>query len=228
MDVEEMHVGVNLKLQEIASFAYDDLLPQEVDYYLNDAIIKFVDQRKEVLRATSDSVRSTDAWEDLRSLITDYTFVNDSSNTDLSQASGFPNALEASLSDLPDDYLHYISSRTKLSDGEGGEGRYVNNRIVKSEKALDHSYYSKQSPFYEEFALMITSTSLVIIPMDDLKDLFGPEITKVWFLYITTPSSVDIEAGDDSDLPDHTHDEIVDMAVQLMRQSLGASVASNE
>lgn len=45
MTVNEMHIAVNLGVQKIASFQADILLPQEIDFELNIAMMRFVKQR---------------------------------------------------------------------------------------------------------------------------------------------------------------------------------------
>jgi hypothetical protein len=45
MTVNEMHIAVNLGVQKLASFQADNLLPQEIDYELNLASMRFIKQR---------------------------------------------------------------------------------------------------------------------------------------------------------------------------------------
>ena len=45
MTIQEMHIAVNLGVQKIASFQVDNLLPQEIDHELNDAMESFIKQR---------------------------------------------------------------------------------------------------------------------------------------------------------------------------------------
>ena len=45
MTVNEMHIAVNLGVQKLASFQADNLLPQEIDYELNLAAMRFIKQR---------------------------------------------------------------------------------------------------------------------------------------------------------------------------------------
>jgi hypothetical protein len=45
MNVNEMHIAVNLGVQKLASFQVDNLLPEEIDHELNLAQLRFVKQR---------------------------------------------------------------------------------------------------------------------------------------------------------------------------------------
>jgi hypothetical protein len=45
MTVNEMHIAVNLGVQKLASFQADNLLPEEIDYELNLATMRFIKQR---------------------------------------------------------------------------------------------------------------------------------------------------------------------------------------
>jgi hypothetical protein len=45
MTINEMHIAVNLGVQKLASFQADNLLPEEIDYELNLASMRFIKQR---------------------------------------------------------------------------------------------------------------------------------------------------------------------------------------
>lgn len=45
MTIQEMHIAVNLGVQKIASFQADNLLPQEIDHELNNAMNRLIKQR---------------------------------------------------------------------------------------------------------------------------------------------------------------------------------------
>jgi hypothetical protein len=75
MTIEEMHIAVNLGVQKIASFQADGLLPEEIDYELNTAMRRFINQRynprgNKYQRGFEQSQKRLD---DLRHLVEDYT-----------------------------------------------------------------------------------------------------------------------------------------------------------
>lgn len=71
MTVNEMHIAVNLGVQKIASFQADTLLPQEIDFELNIAMMKFIKQK---YNATSNRLgkgfeQSQKRVDDIRNLV---------------------------------------------------------------------------------------------------------------------------------------------------------------
>lgn len=78
MTVNEMHIAVNLGVQKIASFQADILLPQELDFELNIAMMRFIKQRYNANsnRQGKGFEQSQKRVDDLRNLV-----VNTISNT---------------------------------------------------------------------------------------------------------------------------------------------------
>ena len=71
MTVNEMHIAVNLGVQKIASFQADILLPQEVDFELNIAMMRFIKQRYNPMsnRQGKGFEQSQKRVDDLRNLV---------------------------------------------------------------------------------------------------------------------------------------------------------------
>lgn len=71
MTVNEMHIAVNLGVQKIASFQADILLPQEIDFELNIAMMRFVKQRYNPMsnRQGKGFEQSQKRVDDLRNLV---------------------------------------------------------------------------------------------------------------------------------------------------------------
>jgi len=73
MTIEEMHIAVNLGVQKIASFQVDNLLPQEIDHELNDAMDAFIKQRYYPMgnKYRKGFEQSQKRIDDLRALVVD-------------------------------------------------------------------------------------------------------------------------------------------------------------
>jgi len=73
MTIEEMHIAVNLGVQKIASFQVDNLLPQEIDHELNDAMDAFIKQRYTPMgnKYRKGFEQSQKRIDDLRALVVD-------------------------------------------------------------------------------------------------------------------------------------------------------------
>jgi hypothetical protein len=71
MTVNEMHIAVNLGVQKIASFQADVLLPQEIDFELNIAMMRFIKQRYNASsnRQGKGFEQSQKRVDDLRNLV---------------------------------------------------------------------------------------------------------------------------------------------------------------
>ena len=68
-----MHIAVNLGVQKIASFQVDNLLPQEIDHELNDAMFAFIKQRYSPMgnKYRDGFEQSQKRIDDLRALVVD-------------------------------------------------------------------------------------------------------------------------------------------------------------
>ena len=71
MTIQEMHIAVNLGVQKIASFQVDNLLPEEIDHELNNAMDRFIKQRYSPLgnKYRDGFEQSQKRIDDLRNLV---------------------------------------------------------------------------------------------------------------------------------------------------------------
>jgi len=71
MTIQEMHIAVNLGVQKIASFQVDNLLPQEIDHELNNAMHRFIKLRYSPLgnKYQDGFEQSQKRIDDLRNLV---------------------------------------------------------------------------------------------------------------------------------------------------------------
>ena len=105
MTIEEMHIAVNLGVQKIASFQVDNLLPQEIDHELNDAMESFIKQRytpmgNKYQRGFEQSQKRID---DLRALVVD-------SRTKCFYAGESITGYKIDRAPLPMDYMFLVSA----------------------------------------------------------------------------------------------------------------------
>lgn len=223
MTIQDMHIRVNTQLQVIGSNAVDEFRPEEIDIYLNRAIEKFIDDRRDLLRTQMNTPEEEGVTDDLRTLINRQVFTNDSGSalSEISDASGFNEAKEIDLTSLSNAYRHYVTSKTSISDGSGGEGPWYNNRFVSPAVFSERSYTNGNSPVFRDFPVTVEKEKLLILPSFEVKDDLGPDITRVLLTYIQDPSTVDLSGGVDCDLPNHVHQDIVNITVELIQRDLG-------
>jgi len=109
MTIEEMHIAVNLGVQKIASFQVDNLLPQEIDHELNNAMDRFIKQRyipmgNKYRRGFEQSQKRID---DLRNLVVDHRIRTEFGGNSIS---GFT----FDRARFPNDYMFLISVMSEM------------------------------------------------------------------------------------------------------------------
>jgi hypothetical protein len=229
MTISDMHIMINLGLQKIASNQVDSFLPQELDLELNKNIQRFIEHR---LNKFGNKYRtgfegSQKRIDDVRTLIAE-----DSSATAYKgQVSEKHHVVSYTL---PSTYMHLISVRCLVSydkckpittafvldDPIVLTTDYKNTVSVAKYSQLDDIYTLLDDPFNS------TSYKKPIYTMvDDKIDIYTDDkfvVSTVKTTYIQTPNTVDSVSTTtvDCDLPDHTHQEIVDMTVNSLLEAI--------
>ncbi|MFN9108901.1 MAG: hypothetical protein ACK5XN_02310 [Bacteroidota bacterium] len=117
MNINDMHIAIDLELNKINSNLYDIFLPQEKDYFLNRAQERFVKQRYTAISNPKQRgfEMSQKRIDDLRTLLVpnyyDKVYQLASSDFDFSTKGRFY---------FPDDYLFLTSNRSKVYYNECG------------------------------------------------------------------------------------------------------------
>lgn len=213
MTVQEMHYAVDQGLQKIGSAVYDQFLAGEIDFWLNRAQERFIKQR---LHPVSDPKqlgfsKTIKRLDDLRLVITaDYTdgVVPDA-------AVPFVNF------DLPIDYMFLVNARVTMHVSHCGAAPTTQDAEVEREVRIveqDVAYQHLQNPF----AKSLPEAPLTII-FDDTVRVFQGEkfLLKTLHLdYIRTPVQINLSSSIDCELAEHTHHEIVDIAVKTMIEAI--------
>lgn len=214
MTVAEMHRAVDQGLQRVASSVYDYYLPEEIDFWLNRAQERYVKQR---LHPISDPKRlgfskTTKRLDDLRMLVTvDYTDgVNPNDQVDFIDF------------DLPVDYMHMINARVTAHANFCGEQVDTADpevtrdiRVVEQDKA----YASLQNPFAKtsmDYPMAIVYDEEVRVFQDREKFI----LKTLTVDYIRIPVSINLSSSIDCELAEHTHHEIVDLAVKNIIEAI--------
>jgi hypothetical protein len=211
MNIFEMHIGVNLGVQKIASHINGDLLPEEIDYYLNNSIEDYIKQQYSFIKNKSEDVKSQYVSENLRTLI---------KTQDLQSPINYifiPNAKEFIL---PNDYKYLISGRI-VHDG----GKIRNTKTLEPQAIDRYVKTVSNSPLFREFPIFIENNKLIAI--SDYTNPFNDVI--IYITYIKEPIRVKLVLNNgiyqpnnslNCDLPPHTHQEIVDMTVNKILMDL--------
>jgi hypothetical protein len=210
MTIDKMHASLLLHVDQDADFLRELLVPQEIDDFLNEAIRDFVNQQKRYLREELSVNQSSEAQENLHTLIASESITNISSHPIFADVS------TVNLSDLTD-YDYFISGRADFSGEEKILKPVASAYIVDQEKTKYDSPFNKGIPSaIEETTIMIRNPTGVSNP------------TEVQINYLQTPENVSLDSNTDSDLPEHTHRDIVRMAANNALQSFAGQTDDNE
>lgn len=214
MTVSEMHTGVDLGVQKVNSNAFDSLIPEEVNYYLNKAQREYIRRQNVYLKKSlndlsrPDKIRSTEAFENLASLLISQVI----ESTDISDATGFDNAKVISLSNLDNDLFQYAYGQAKTSPSS--KWRACKPIIPSDIHTYTEAEYN--DPIFRTCPLLITGSNVLLF-----YDSNSQDITDLLLMYIKEPAKMvkDSPSSGETDvceLPVNTHDEVVDIAVSMI------------
>lgn len=214
MTVQEMHYAVDQGLQKVASSVYDYFLPEEVDFWLNRAQDRYIKHRlspvADVKKLGFSKLQKR--ADDLRMVITvDYTdgVVPDST-------------IEFVNFDLPVDYMFFINARVEFHTNNCKDAVDTNDPTVKRELRLveqDKAYSHQQNPF----AKSSKQAPMGIIFDDEIRVFQEGEkfiLKTIYIDYIRQPVAINLSSFIDCELADHTHQEIVDIAVKNIIEAI--------
>lgn len=214
MTVQEMHYAVDQGLQKVASSVYDYFLADEVDFWLNRAQERFIKQR--LYRATDPKKIGFEGnvkrMDDLRMLITaDYT---DGVTPD--------DTVDFINFDLPIDYMFLVNARVTFHVNHCGEQVDTADpettrdlRIVEQDKVYQH----QQNPFAKtkaEYPLAVVFDDEVRVFQDNEKFI----LKTLHLDYLRQPVDINLSTSVDCELAEHTHHEIVDLAVKSIIEAI--------
>lgn len=206
-----MIIGVNLGVQKVDSNAYDNLLNEEILYYLNKANREYVRRQtiylKENLKNVSreDFVRDTEVSDNLKTLIQNEFLIN----TLFSASTDYDNAKELSISDMAEPIFSIIDGQVTTSDSSGYRG-------IKEISPTEIHLYSKtdyNDAIFRRYPIVQIGDIIYVF-----YDAEGGGVYDMTLMYVKVPDSLAI--GTTPELPEHTHDDIVDLAVGIITEDI--------
>jgi hypothetical protein len=236
MTIREMQRNFMIKLRQFIE--EPEVESDDIEYYLNRAQEEYVKQQhliiKDNIRNESLSNRAIQsAIENLRTLIKSKTFhytadalaVPAIAKT-LAASTEIDNGLVIALDDdalFPEgsEYAYYLRSRLTPNTPSGA----INCRIIDTNNLSKFTKTKYNYPLFREPAVLIEGETLTIIYPVDFEDEEGAvrSDTKYYLTYITYPTEMSIQTPTDCTLPIHTHNEIVDLAVNNKIEDLQKS-----
>ena len=213
-----MIIGVNIGVQKVDSNAYDNLLTEEIEYYLNKAQREYIRQQNVYLKERMDNmsrqdfISESESGYNLGALLNTYTYPS----ADISAASEYDNAVSVNLADLPTAMFSYVYSFLKTeSDSDLRQGKLISPSDVDNFVKTQYNY-----PIFRKYPIVIVGDQLIIF-----YDSESSGIYEYYLTYIKQPDKlVESNAGSGEtttpQLPSHTHDDIVDLAVGMILEDI--------
>jgi hypothetical protein len=216
MTISEMHTAFNLELDKVNSLQYPSFTNNEKDYWLNRAIREFVKTRYSGNNFRKEGFeQSQKRIDDLRTLVREvtipctssgatkpngYVLTNGFSNTVFSTAGAYWLSLGEEVSIL----VGTISSRVGVTEITADEySQEIDNPF--SSYILHYNQAKPLRLFYNNTIEFITDGNY--------------SVTNAYIRYLKSPAVV-AYSGTSCDLPEHTHDEIVCLAVRLALENI--------
>ena len=229
MDINEMHLAVQQGVDKINSFQADSLLSEEIDLEVNKAINKFIQ-----LKYGKNNIygkgfeESQKRIDDLRTLLVDKPlkckYIADSINsTFMYKSEVFPEGyrhlikIVGEVAHRSDCRILPLDHQQQLADIP--EDIKVSKQVMMKFSQQDDVFNSLVDPFnttkLDKPIFSVEGDNIIIYT----NDIFI--IEKVKLTYIKNPSVVSLSLGNSCELPIHTHQEIVDMAIGSILEVIG-------
>jgi len=213
MKIQDMHYDYKLKLNRIDSNKYRNLKIPEIDWKLNEAMYIFIlmvsNPRIKSHLGFETSKRNT---EDILPLIID--------DYDLSLS----NDNNTVLALLPNNYLSYLSVANLICSKGDCKSVKLDVNIIRHQDNNDETFYDSNFE-WREANIRFFNSGIKIFNNDFNIDTFSinyirkPEYMNYAEGFLASgyklPSGEQLTGHQDCELPEHTHSEIVDIAVLL-------------
>jgi len=220
MTVEEMHASVLLKVDKVGSYSTANLIPGEIDDFLNDAQREFINQNRRFLREYSDDRQGVEAHEALRGLI------EEDIVTSINTLSDLENGFIYDLTSLSSQYDYFISARAYYSTPDHWKTTRIVSRAFINDrgKTLYH-----QDPIFSETPVHIDNKDL--IGLYDTED--GEIPSKLAINYVRQPNDMFLDPNNatnnvDSEITGDYHRDIVDIAARKIVASLAGQESTQQ
>ena len=212
MTINEMHIAFDMKTDGVQSLNYIDFTPEEKDFWINQAILAFVNERF-VGKSGIGFEESQKRIEELRILVKDSAITS-------TLVGSKPNSI---VFNLPSDY--WIADEEEVGIIVTGSGNSVTKRVGITECAGDQYRFFIDNPFSPHLLYAGTAKPLRMF-IGDVVEIVGDGqyIVKTYYLrYLKKPQMVNSLSSPQvsCNLNEFSHNDIVDIAVRMAIASIG-------
>lgn len=210
MTISEVHLAFKFGLDKIDSLNYPNFLPEEIDLLLNQAYKRWVKQRYGNTNIKRESFEETQKrTEDLKNIVKTAVLTPQAYSIDNIDA-------DSRFIVLPTDHWFNVQERVKLSYtcGSATIQEYVEVRPIQ------HVEFDKV--FKDAFKQPDTTKVLRLMDNGKVEIIYasGTSIVEYRLRYLKQPITVSLTSGVTFETSEHTHQEIVDMAIQLALEDI--------
>lgn len=221
MTTKDMHYDIKFKLNKIDSQQYRNLRIPEIDWALNEALSIFIKNKVYPKDGSSTGFESNQmVIEDLRTIVID--------NLEIIPVL-IPNT-NTYIVTLPNNYFYYVNSTT-IAENTCGI-REIRNTEVQHDDLFEESSFDKSSYEWRRVNITFNEKGIKIYANESFT------IPKFKLSYIkkhayihdaesflpagqyNLPSGITLVGTQNCELPEHTHREIVDLAVLILSGNL--------
>lgn len=210
MDIAEMHKEFELRLDKVQSNALAEFTIDEIDSMLNTATLMYVKQRyggyTNYLTLGFEEIQKR--TDDLKTLVLTAEVIT--------QAVSYEDDFVAiDLSNI-NNYLFYLRGRIQVKK-PNCSARWSSIRLVQQDDLEAIKTDPFNNPTFVHPVGYFENNSLLVSVGEDtsLTTVTSGKVT-----YLKYPDQLAFDTNNSSDLPKHTHDEIVELAVKLALNSI--------
>lgn len=210
MEIEEQHYDFKMKLNKIDSQQYRNLIIPQIDWLLNEAqelFVKMVAQPRIAIHYGYEI--GTRTLMDIRTVVVEGEEIIPISN----------------IVTLPEIFWIYVSSYCRIRKGDC-EQNSLNTYIRQHDDDFENSYFDRSSFEWKTVNAVFNQNGIKLYSKDfEVTKFYLTYIKKLKYIhdakdfqngsYKLPGNSVPLSGSENCELPEHTHREIVDIAVLL-------------
>lgn len=219
MNVQQMHLAVKLGLDKTEGLTYAAFEPEEIDFWLNEAVDRYIKTRYSGINSKRESFeQSQKRVDDLRTLVEEARIVPVAAVG----AADKPNSYIVSEANLPADYMLFLNDEVSITFNHEVTGVSTTIRTYPIVCTSD-TYSSRVNDPYSEHRLHLsTARPLRMFTANGVELITDGQYTIPFYYlkYLRMPSTIEAATNTDCDLPEHTHREIVLLTVKILTENI--------
>ena len=219
MTIGEMHIAFKMWLDKSYGLELAAFENEEIDFWLNKAVREFVKTRYSGMNVKREGFEeSQKRIDDLRTLVIE----EDLSVTD---GTNKPNSFIADLTSLIEEYWFTVGEEVTIEYNDIRSPSVASTKRQGVIEATANNYRALIDNPYSEHRLHYEEAKPIRLFLGDTVELITDgnyDVTEYHIRFIRKPVEVSITSDPivHCDLPEHTHDEVVKMAVRMALENI--------